>query len=387
MPVVGDGILPITAAKADDACPFRSRMRRYRSGCHPPSRIARRRFGPDRRTHPGRRQRHDNAEMYRPPDRLAAHGDSCCPAHPRAQNAARGLAAGTGAHVFTGEARPPCSVVEHDHEARSAGNDAYLTEPMPLPGRNFEADVMTRLQRGEHIVLYGPRGSGKSTLLARLHSRIAQQGIPCALSTATAHLDDVTRAFARAYPSVDTTFLPKRKARARLRTAADRNEGVLLLDHVTDISTATIGFLRRLRGGIAGVLLAVDVEKERDGQHLRHRHLGTLSLPMPPAAAERLRGLFRKRCAMCRLPRIPPNQQRQIIRAARGRPGWIMQCARLIPEERYWRGKLLRASLLCVDTEIALRQGRLKLIPPKADGDANQRITRGIRVASTKVDE
>jgi len=246
---------------------------------------------------------------------------------------------------------------------------------------------MMRLQRGEHLVLYGPRGSGKSTLLASLYSRIVRNGIPCALSTATAHLDDITRAFARAYPDVNTTTLPRRKARARLKIAADRNEGVLLLDHVTGISTAMIGFLRRLRGGIAGVLLAVDVEKERDGQRLRHRHLGTLALPMPPAPTGRLRRLFRQCRAKHRLPRLPPNQERQIIRSARGRPGWIMQCARLIPEERYWRGKLLQASLLCVDTEITLRQGHLKLLPPKEGGNVNQRIVRGIRSARTEADE
>lgn len=246
---------------------------------------------------------------------------------------------------------------------------------------------MTRLQRGEHLVLYGPRGSGKSTLLASLYSRIARNDIPCALSTATAHLDDITRAFAQAYPGVDTTSLPRRKARARLRMAADHNEGVLLLDHVTDISTAMFGFLRRLRGGIAGVLLAVDVEKERDGQRLRHRHLGTLSLPMPPAPAGRLRGLFRNCCAKHPIPRIPRNQERQIIRAARGRPGWIMQCARLVPDERYWCGEMLQAALLCVDTEITLRQGHLNLLPPKEDGDVNQRIARDIRAARTEADE
>lgn len=253
--------------------------------------------------------------------------------------------------------------------------------------RHFEADVIARLQRGEHLVVYGPRGSGKSTLLARLHTRFARAGIPCGLSTATAHLDDITRAFAHAYPHVDTADISRRKARARLRTAADTNEGILLLDHVTDVSTAMIGFLRRLRGGIAGVLLAVDVEKERDGQRLRHRHLGTLSLPMPPAPTKRLRVLFRHFFAKHRLPRIPSNQERQIIRSAHGRPGWIVQCARMIPEERYWCGEELRAALLCVDTEIALRQGHLKLLPPKVDGDAIQRMARNSIDAQVDADE
>ncbi len=235
---------------------------------------------------------------------------------------------------------------------------------MPLSGKHFETEMMTRLQRGEHLVLYGPRGSGKSTLLGKLHTRFARAGIPCALSTATAHLDDITRVFARAYPYVDTANMPRRKARARLRMAADANEGVLLLDHVTDVSTAMIGFLRRLRGGIAGVLLAVDVDKEIDGQRLRHRNLGTFSLPMPSASTRRLQELFRDYCADYRIPPIPPNQERQIIRAARGRLGWIVECTRLMSQRRYWRDLILQASLLCVDTEITLRQGHLNLLPP-----------------------
>jgi len=258
---------------------------------------------------------------------------------------------------------------------------------MPLSGKHFETEVMTRLQRGEHLVLYGPRGSGKSTLLGKLHTRFTRAGIPCALSTATAHLDDITRAFARAYPYVDTANMARRKARARLRMTADANEGVLLLDHVTDVSTAMIGFLRRLRGGIAGVLLAIDVEKECDGQHLRHRHLGTFSLPMPLTSTARLRRLFRNCCAEHRIPRIPPNQERQIIHSARGRPGWIMQYAHLIPQKRYWRDKILQASLLCVDTEITLRQGHLNLLPPKVDCVVNQQISRIIGDAFIETDE
>lgn len=240
---------------------------------------------------------------------------------------------------------------------------------MPSSSRHLEADMTARLRRGEHLVLYGPHGSGKSTLLARLHARFARSGIPCGLSTATAHLDDITRAFAHAYPHVDTADLSRRKARARLRTVADADEGILLLDHVTDVSTAMIGFLRRLRGGIAGVLLAVDVEKESDGQRLRHRHLGTLSLPMPSMPTGSLHRLFRNCCVEYRLPRIPRHLERRIIRSARGRPGWIVQCARLIAEERYWRDEILQASLLCVDTEIVLRQGHLKLLPQPQRAD------------------
>ncbi len=231
--------------------------------------------------------------------------------------------------------------------------------------KQLQSSLITRLRRGEHIVLYGPRGSGKSTLLAKLHARLVRSGVPCALSSTTSCLDDITRTFARAYPDVETVTITRRKARSRLVTAADLRAGVLLLDQVSAVNTAMIGFLRRLRGGIAGVLLAVDVEKERDGERLRHRHLGTFSLPMPLATPRRLRRLFRDRCTDDKVPDISPIHERQIIRAAHGRPGWIVQCAHFISQERYWRDGVLHVSVLCVDTEITLRQGRLTLLLPK----------------------
>jgi predicted ATPase len=227
---------------------------------------------------------------------------------------------------------------------------------MSVSIKQFESALVTRLKRGEHLVLYGPRGSGKSVLLAGLRERFAHTRIPCGLSAVTAHLDDVTRALARAYPDVDTAVATRRIARARLRMAADRNGGVLLLDHVTHVNTAMIGFLRRLRGGIVGVLLAVDVENKRDRERLRHRHLGTSTLPMPPASPRRLRKLFRDCCAQDGATRLHPNESRNIIRAARGRPGWIVQCARLMRQARYWRNETLLVSVLCLDTEIMLRQ-------------------------------
>jgi predicted ATPase len=225
---------------------------------------------------------------------------------------------------------------------------------------------MARLQRGEHLVLCGPRGSGKTTLLCQLHARLERSGIPCALSPDTAHLNDITRALSRAYPEVDTTDMARRQAQARLRLAADHHEGVLLLDHVTTVSTAMIGFLRRLRGGIAGVVLAIDVEKESDWQHLRRRQLGTATLAMPPYPAAWLRRLFRRCCNETLAARISHAQELRLLQAARGRPGWIIQCARLIAEERYWSDATLHVSLLCIDTEILLRTGRLD-VPPAAD--------------------
>lgn len=223
---------------------------------------------------------------------------------------------------------------------------------------DFEREITDLLQRGEHVVLYGPLGSGKSTLLRKVHQRIEGRCVPCALLDSTACLDDITSALALAYPEVDTET-SRRRARGRLWQAADRQRGILIFDHVTKMTTAMIGFLRRLRGGIAGVLLCFDVEKEAHRLQLRGRHFGGAFLRMPPASPQSLYLLFRKECTRRAIPRLPRGAGRQIIESARGRVGWISRCARLISHERYWSNGTLHTALLCVDTEIALQQGRM----------------------------
>jgi energy-coupling factor transporter ATP-binding protein EcfA2 len=220
-------------------------------------------------------------------------------------------------------------------------------------------DVSMRLRRGEHLVLYGPRGIGKTTLLSDLGARLRPKGIPCARSNVTACLDDITRALEEAYPGVDTLQVERRTARARLCKAADLKSGVLLLDHLTDVSNAMVGFLRRLRGGIVGVLAAVDVDVERERQRMTPWRLGALSVRMTRTPAARLRHVFRTRCDELELPRLRSEMERKIVRAAHGRPGWILRCAELEADPRYWRGEQLFVNLLCTDTEVALRQSPL----------------------------
>src|SRR5713226_439344 len=116
--------------------------------------------------------------------------------------------------------------------------------------REFCSDLLERVGHGEHLILYGPQGSGKSTLVAQLYARFAQANTPCGVAQYTSCLDDITRTMEAAYPEVNTQAVARRTARARLWNAADRRRCVLLLDHLTKVSTAMVGFCRRLRGGI-----------------------------------------------------------------------------------------------------------------------------------------
>lgn len=235
---------------------------------------------------------------------------------------------------------------------------------MQLHRPELAAELERRLLRGEHLTLLGPRGGGKSTLLGALHMRLAAAGIPCALSSLTGSLDDITRALERAYPGVDTLEIPRRAARARLWVAADRRGGVLLLDHFRCRSTATASFLRHLRGRIAGVLTAVDIENERERSRVRPWRYGAMSVRMPPTPTRQLRRLLYALSGRLDLPPLASGVERTLLEAARGRPGWIVQCVQLACEPRYWCTHGPLVSVLCLDTEAAVRHRALDRLRP-----------------------
>jgi len=165
-------------------------------------------------------------------------------------------------------------------------------------------------------------------------------------------------ALAQAYPGTDIEGLGRRAARARLRLAADRVSGVLLLDHATAITTAMLGYLRRLRGGIAGALLVVDVDTQHERERMRAWHVGAISVRMPPAPDRQMLRLFMAAVQTSNLPQVDSKMAQQIAHAARGRIGWLKGCIRRLAAEEYWRDGRLHLAALCTDTEIATRESR-----------------------------
>jgi energy-coupling factor transporter ATP-binding protein EcfA2 len=227
-----------------------------------------------------------------------------------------------------------------------------------------------RLRNGEHLALYGPRGSGKSTLLSTLELRLRRTGVPCAVSVTTTSLDHITRALERAYPSVETSEVARRTARARLWMAADQHAGVLLLDHLCDISNAMVSFLRRLHGKVIGVLSAVDVDDPRERQAMKPWRYGAMSIRMPPTSTTGLRRLLRARCKNLQLPPMDARVEHRLLKAARGRPGWIVKCTELERESCYWHEEDLFVTVLCVDTEAAVRYRALHMLRPPSGTSA-----------------
>ncbi len=265
-------------------------------------------------------------------------------------------AAADGMMVRESDARP--SLVE----ATNAGRRAELP-----PG--LVSELERRLRRGEHLALYGPRGTGKSAVLAALETRLRRAGIPCGLSPSTVSLDDITRALEHAYPEVPTSEMARRAARSRLWLAADRRRGVLLLDHLSDISNAMVGYLRRLHGGLVGALSAVDVDDDRERRRLRPWRYGAMSVRMPLTPRRRLRRALRARWQALELPPLTAEQEHQLANQARGRPGWIARCSDLAREARYWRNDRLLLSVLATDTEVAVRYHSVALLPPSVSHD------------------
>jgi energy-coupling factor transporter ATP-binding protein EcfA2 len=197
------------------------------------------------------------------------------------------------------------------------------------PSAPLVRDLEARLRRGEHVTLYGPRGSGKSTVLRALEARLRRASIPCGLSLSTSSLDDITRALECAYPEVATGAVARRTARERLWRAADVRAGVLLLDELTIASNAMVTLLRRLHGGVAGVLAVVDMENDRDRSELKAWRYGSMRVRMPLTPPSGLRRLLRAHRREAGVPLPDPMVERALVRAARGRPGWIAQCVEL----------------------------------------------------------
>ena len=145
-------------------------------------------------------------------------------------------------------------------------------------GRAAVVDRLTKLAvAGRTVLLLGPVGIGKTTILGMLASALSETGRPVGLCHQASSLGDVIAALGRAYPEIGTRAKTQRALRGALRLAVDHRPGTLLLDHLVGAGTALKGFLRSLQGTGLGVVIAADIEHERD--HARIRAMKIASTP------------------------------------------------------------------------------------------------------------
>lgn len=223
-----------------------------------------------------------------------------------------------------------------------------------LLGRAPLVDALWRsLGEGHTVLVHGPVGIGKTALVAALATRARRASRPCGHAPKTEALGDVTQALADAYP--DTEGATQRQLRGRLRLAVERKPGLLLLDHVTAAGTATKGFLKSLRGMGLGVLIAGDVEHPRDHARLREFGLAYREIEVPPLTARHLVQIL-ERLWVGRAP-LHADDAAALVRAAQGRPGWLVTAAECLAERRYWSAdRRVHLTLLAAEVAIATAQ-------------------------------
>jgi hypothetical protein len=122
------------------------------------------------------------------------------------------------------------------------------------------------------------------------------------------------------------------------------------------VTTAMKGFLRRLRGGVAGVPLIFDIDSPRERNRLRALHLGCLSLRMPAFPSRVPRVLLAALWPMDQHSSPSPIAVGRLIRTAHGRPGWIRICALLARDPKYWCAEGVKVRALALDSELQLRR-------------------------------
>ena len=216
---------------------------------------------------------------------------------------------------------------------------------MKTVDRHLVSELRERLLRGEQVVLHGPRGGGKTTVLVAVAAEFLRGSTPCTVASPATMLADLVDALAATYGISSND--PRHLARSLVRTAVEARSGVLLVDHVAAWSPPMRTLVRSLA---IGALVVVDVDSQTDHARMRRWRISHREIEMPRMSSSELRALLRAGVGDLR-----PADEAKLIRAARGRPGWVTTCARFASDPRYrTRGALGTEALAC-DVEIALR--------------------------------
>jgi len=228
-----------------------------------------------------------------------------------------------------------------------------------LHGRRTIVKALTELMlKGQTVLLYGPMGIGKTAIMEAVGRSVKKQNRPCGFARRTRSLSEMTEALLAAYPNAQRDGRTQRQIRGDLSDAIENQPGVLLLDHLHDVSTQFKGYLRSLRGTGLGVLLAADVEVPRDHARFRSMHLAYREMEVPPLPSRYMHRVLMNSLSEQSLPNsLKDADCFALVKVAHGRPGWIPMICELLQRTDYWsRGHVRVASMrISVMTEITKR--------------------------------
>lgn len=208
---------------------------------------------------------------------------------------------------------------------------------------------------GETVLLYGPLGIGKTSVLAELRRRLVKHGLPCGFAPDSRHLGEVTAALVSAYPSIDAQAFSQKRLRSRLRLTVENKPGVLLLDRFETAGTAMKSFLRSLRRTRTAVVLATDVENERDHALTRAQNMTHIEVEVPPLPRSAMAALMDDLLGSTELPHpLHSEDRKSLLRLAQGNPGRLVTFVGLLSSSRFWRGDRTRAASIGIE-EISRR--------------------------------
>ena len=206
-------------------------------------------------------------------------------------------------------------------------------------------------------MLYGTMGIGKTSILEAVRRTVEKGNRPCGFSPQTRSLSDLTEALLRAYPDIDAEGRTPRQVRSALRMAVERNPGVVLLDHLRNAGTQFKGYLASFRGTRLGAVIAADVDVPRDHARFRAMHFTYWEEKVPPLSGRYLRHILADSLAEKSLPYPLTDADRSaLIKAAQGRPGWILLMAELLQNPDYWSGGQVHVKSILASVTIMINK-------------------------------
>ncbi len=219
--------------------------------------------------------------------------------------------------------------------------------------RRLVAQLVGVTFQAGRALLHGPWGIGKTTILLEVARNARDAGIRVGYCARTRSLGDVVDALAGAYLSGASPGLSAKQRRSALRAAAEREQGLLILDGLQAGGTALVGFMRSLRGRQLAVLAAADVDHPRDLAAARASGVAYREVALPRLPSRDLAKLLAELARRAPLPfALVRSDRLGVLDLAGGRPGVLERAWERLRQDRYWRGNVPLLETLRADIRL-----------------------------------